>query len=56
VVTKSLSEIKFNLSDQNLACFKGNEKTPLNKLKGESSKEIKWLSQSKPTNGGREPG
>lgn len=47
--TKSLSEIKFNLSAHNLACFKGKDKTPLGKLKGEAGKEIKWLSQIKPS-------
>lgn len=33
-ITKSLSEIKFNLSANNLACFKGKDKTPLSKIKG----------------------
>jgi hypothetical protein len=46
-ITKSLSEIKFNLSANNLACFKGKEKTPLGKSKGDAGKEMKWLSQIK---------
>lgn len=32
-VTKSLSEIKFNLSAHNLACFKSKEMPPLSKSK-----------------------
>jgi hypothetical protein len=31
-----------------LACFKGKDKTPLGKPRGDSGKEIKWLSQAKP--------
>lgn len=46
-ITKSLSEIKFNLSANNLACFKAKDKTPLGKMKGDLGKEIKWLSQLK---------
>jgi hypothetical protein len=33
-----------------LACFKGKDKTPLGKSKVDTGKEIKWLSQAKPTN------
>jgi hypothetical protein len=49
-VTKSFSEIKFNLSAHNLACFKGKEKIQLNKAKVDGGQEIKWLSQMKPPN------
>jgi len=51
--SKSLSEIKFNLSAHNLACFKGKDKTPVGKSKGDGSKEIKWLSQIKPVTGSK---
>lgn len=46
--SKSFSEIKFNLSAHNLACFKNKDKT-YGKSKGDSSKEIKWYSQIKST-------
>jgi hypothetical protein len=49
-LTKLFSEIKFNLSANNLACFKGKDKTPLGKSKIDSGKEIKWLSQVKHIN------
>lgn len=44
--TKSLSQIKFNLSAQNLACFQGKEK-PLSKIKPECKAETKFLSLSR---------
>ena len=45
--TKSLSQIKFNLSAQNLACFQGEVKPPLSKIKPESLKDTKFLSLSR---------
>lgn len=53
-VSKSLSQIKFNLSAHNLACFKGKEKIQLIKTKADGGKDIKWLSQIKLSNLGKQ--
>ena len=53
-VSKSFSQIKFNLSAHNLACFKGKDKMQLIKTKVDGGKDIKWLSQIKPLNFGKQ--
>jgi hypothetical protein len=54
-LSKSFSVIKFNLSANNLDCFKGKDKPQLSKSKCEPSKDIKCQSQIKSANSNRDP-
>lgn len=45
--TKSVSEIKFNLSDNILACFKSKDISLVPKPKTDCLKDYKWVSQQK---------
>lgn len=47
LTSKSSSVIKFNLSDDTLACFKNLSVSPQPKSKTDSLKDYKWLSEQK---------